>query len=178
MSEKTAEQIAAEKAQKDLEAKAEKERLAAQKKAEKEAKAAEAKAEKERLTAEKKAKAEAAKAEKEAAKAAKEAEKAAKLAAKEAAKVKQPEQNGVVRPKATSACGKIWEIADQLSAKAGSPVAIAALLETAQAEGYNEATIKTQYARWRKFHGVTGRVVVQVAQAAPATEQAAPEASA
>lgn len=137
---------------------------AAKAKAEEKARiAAEKKAAKELAAAEKKAITEAAKAAKAAATEAKKAEREAKAAEKAAAKAakteKMPSQNDVTRPKVSSACGKIWEIADQLSAKLGQPVPVKNLLEIAQAEGYNEATIKTQYARWRKFHGVTGRVV-------------------
>ena len=94
-------------------------------------------------------------------------EKAAKQAAKQTEK--QPEQNGIVRPKAGTSCGKIWALADSLSQKIGAPVTIKALAEIAEAEGYNEATIKTQYARWRKYHGVTGRLV-SAPVATPATE--------
>lgn len=147
---------------------AEKQRLADEKKA---AKAAEAKAKAEAKAAETASKAAAKAAEK----AAKDEAKAAAAAAKEAAKAakaaqKQVVQNDVTRPKEASSCGKIWAIADQLSAKHKAPVTIKQLEEIALAEGFNPATIKTQYARWRKFHGVTGRVVT-VEASAPATAE-------
>lgn len=165
----TPEQIAANKAAEQAAKAAEKARVAAEKKAAKELAAAE-----------KKAAAEAAKAAKAAEKQAKADEKAKIAAAKAEAKaakaaVKMPEQNGITQPKASSSCGKIWEIANQLSSKLKQPVPIKDLLETASAEGYNEATIKTQYARWRKFHGVSGRVA---APAAPTAETSNPDTAA
>lgn len=84
---------------------------------------------------------------------------AAKLeakAAKEAAK--QPKQNDVRRPKAGTTTGKVWAIFDSLSASTGAPALIGDALK--QATGIPEATVRTQYARWRKFHGITGRTVV------------------
>lgn len=144
--EKTAEQIAAEK-----------EAM----KAAKEAAKAEAKAKREAEAAEKKAAKEAAKAE---AKAAKEAAKAAAKAEKEAAKAEakaarsMPEQNGIRQPSPHSICGRVWAIFDKVSHKNGSPASIGESMELARAENINEATIRTQYARWRKFHGVTGHI--------------------
>lgn len=167
MTEKTTQDQAAIEAAK-AQAAAEKQRLADEKKA---AKAAEAKAKAEAKAAEAKAKADAKAAEKAAKEAAKEAAKAEKEAAKAAkAAQKQVVQNDVTRPKEASSCGKIWAIADQLSAKHKAPVTIKQLEEIALAEGFNPATIKTQYARWRKFHGVTGRVVTVEAKADTAVE--------
>ncbi len=132
MSEKTQEQLDAEAA------------AAAQKQAEKEAKAAAA------------AEAKAAKdAEREAAKAAKEQAKLDAKAAKEAAR--QPEQNGIRRPGPDGLCGKVWTLADTLSASLGQAVPIANLLEAGVAQGLNPSNIRTEYARWKKFHGLTGR---------------------
>ncbi len=147
--EKTAEQIAAEKA-------AEKARIAAEKKAAKEAKDAEKAAEKQRKAEEaaaKKAEAEAKKAE---AAAEKERKKAAAEAAREAAK--QPMQNGIRRPKPEGKCGQAWAIFDAVSAKNGSPASIGESMEIAKAEGQNEANVRAEYARWRKFHGLSGRI--------------------
>ena len=80
-------------------------------------------------------------------------DKEAAKAAKEAAKM--PEQNGIRRPKPETTCGKVWAIFDSLSAKSGSPATIGDSLK--EADGIAEATVRTQYARWRKFHGITGR---------------------
>ncbi len=155
MSEKTPEQLAAEQAAAAAKA-AEKESLAK----EKAEKAAAAKAKKDQEAAEKKAKKEAEKAEHEAKKAQekadKEAQKAEKAAAKEANKM--PEQNGIRRPKPETETGKVWALADNISASLGQPTPIANLLEQGQAAGLNDSTIRTQYARWRAFHGITGRV--------------------
>lgn len=144
-------------------------------------KAAEAKAQKEAAAAEKKAAKEAAKAEKEAklaaAKAEKEAAKAAKLAEKEASKM--PEQNGVRRPKPETLCGKAWAVFDEVSAKNGAPASIKESLEVARPLGYNEGNVKCEYARWRKFHSITGRVAPPVVEVAPKVPvEAAAEASA
>lgn len=151
MSEKTQEQLDAEAAAK------------AQKQAEKEAKkaaAAEAKAAKQ---AEREAKKAAAEAEKEAKKAEREAAKAAKEQAKLDAKAakeasRQPEQNGIRRPGPDGLCGKVWTLADNLSASLGQAVPIANLLEAGVAQGLNPSNIRTEYARWKKFHGLTGRI--------------------
>lgn len=153
----TADQKAAEKAQ----AKATKDAEKAAAKADKDAKAAEAKAAKETAALK-------AKADKEAEVKAKADAAAAAKAAKESSKM--PEQNGVRRPKPEGACGKVWAMADSLSAQLGQPVPIANLSKDASAAGINDSTIRTQYALWRKFHGITGRVSLPVA--APVTPEA------
>lgn len=145
---------------------------AVQAKADKKAADAVAKAEKKALAEAAKL---AAKAEKEAAKAAKEAEKEAAKAAKEAAKlvekpakIEMPEQNGVRRPKPDTLCGKAWGLADELSRTLGQPAPIASLITAATAAGLNEGNVRAEYARWRKFNGVTGRVTAP----APAVPEA------
>lgn len=160
MTEKTAEQLAAEAAAESAKA-AEK----AQKDAEKAEKAAAAKLKKEQDAADRKAKKESEKAEREvkkaAEKAAKEAAKSEKAAAKESTKM--PEQNGIRRPKPETETGKVWSLADAISASLGQPTPIANLLKAGQEQGLNDSTIRTQYARWRAFHGITGRVALPVA---------------
>lgn len=155
MTEKTAEQIAAEQA--------EAQRKAAEK-ARKEAEKAEAKAKREAEAAEKKAAKEAQKAQE---KADREAKKAAEKAAKEQAKLdakaareatRMPEQNGIRRPKPDTLCGKAWGIFDSVSQKNGAPASIGESMELAKADGLNEANVRAEYARWRKFHGITGRI--------------------
>jgi hypothetical protein len=122
-----------------------KEEARAEKEAEREAKKAEREAEKQKKAEERAAKAK----EREEAKAAKAAEREAN---------RMPEQNGIRRPKPNTKCGRAWQIADDLSAQFGQPTPIAELLEAAKAEGLNEGNVKAEYARWRKFHGVTGRI--------------------
>ena len=68
-------------------------------------------------------------------------------------KVKQEERNGVVHPKAGTSCGKVWEVADQLTAKLGHVAERKDVMDVVTKEGINPATCATQYARWRKFHG-------------------------
>lgn len=72
------------------------------------------------------------------------------------AKEKAPkdEKNGIVRPKAGTKTGRVWEIADKLSADSGEPVARKAVLDAAMAEGINAATAATQYGRWRRYYGL------------------------
>lgn len=138
MSEKTQEQLDAEAA------------AQAQKQAEKEAKAAAA------------AEAKAAKqAEREAKKAAKEQAKADAKAAREANR--QPEQNGIRRPGPEGLCGQVWGLADSLSQQLGQAVPIANLLEAGVAAGLNPSNIRTEYARWKKFHGLSGRITLPAA---------------
>lgn len=173
--EKTAEQVAAEKAAAVAAA-------AAAKKAEKEAAkkaAADAKAElKAKADAEKAAKkaekgAEASKKAEE--KVAKEKEKADKIAAKEAAKAarKQPEQNGVTRRSPGTKTGRVWEICDAVSTKLGQPAPVSEVLKAAEAEGLHPTTTRCQYARWKKFHGLEGRITLQTAAANDTAGQAA-----
>lgn len=82
--------------------------------------------------------------------------KAAAVAAKEASK--QPVKNDVRRPKPETVCGRCWAVYDQLSNERGSPAAIADAKAVLEAQGINEATIRTQYAHWRKFNEVSGRI--------------------
>lgn len=100
----------------------------------------------------------------EAKKAAKEAEKAEAKRLREEAKAANamPKQNDVTRPRPDTACGKAWELFDNLSAKMGQPVPIAIALQASEKQGLVFDTVKTQYARWKKFNGITGRVAVPV----------------
>lgn len=63
-------------------------------------------------------------------------------------------QNGIARPKPGTKTGRIWEIADELSAQLGHPVPRKKVLEVAISENMNPATAATQYGRWRKYHGL------------------------
>jgi hypothetical protein len=149
-------------------AKAEKAKLAADTKA---AKAEAALAAKNAKAAEKQAAADAklkAAEAKVAAKAAAEEAKAKVAAEKEAAKAarQMPSQNGVTRPSATGACGAAWEVFDAISAQKKLPATIKEALEIGRTRQLNESTIKTQYARWRKFHGIAGRLAEPAAEAA------------
>lgn len=103
-------------------------------------------------------------AEKEAAKVARLAAKEAKITAAGDAKAaklatRQPEQNGIRRPGAAGLCGQVWTMADDMSAKMGQPVPVVDLLESGLSKGMNPSNVRTEYARWKKFHGLTGRIV-------------------
>jgi len=81
---------------------------------------------------------------------------AAKVKPQRADKV---QQNGITRPAANTLCGKIWEAADQITnSQHGAVATISALKGDPATKDVNEHTIKTQYARWRAFNGVSGRL--------------------
>lgn len=147
----TPEQQAELDAAKKAEEKRLKDEAAALKKQEDAAKKVEAKRLKDEAKALDKANKEAAKA---ADKAAKEAEKAALAEAN-----KMPVSNGVTRPKPDSLCGKAWSIFDAVSGETQAPATIGASLERSNAAGLNEGNVRAEYARWRKFNGVSGRLV-------------------
>jgi hypothetical protein len=86
--------------------------------------------------------------------------------------VAKDQANGVTRPGAGTKTGRIWEIADGMSAELGKPVGRKAVLEAATGEDINAATAATQYGRWRKYNGLEGRGTEEDAPAedAPAEE--------
>lgn len=92
-------------------------------------------------------------------KAQKAAEDAAKKAAKEAQKASRVEQNGVKRPFSGTKCGAIWDLADSMSAAKGSPVSSAELLAEGDKLGMNRNNVSGEYSMWRKFHGISGRII-------------------
>lgn len=166
------------------EAKAKADAARAEAKAAKEAAAAQAKAAKELAKAEALKLKEAAKLELEAKKQAENAAKAEakRLAAEEKAKAKaaqasekvkvvMPSSNGITRPRPEGSCGKVWAIADAISQRIGQPVPISMLAPECAAAGLNDATTRTQYARWKQFNGVFGPVAKP---AAPAVAETAP----
>lgn len=122
---------------------------------------------------------------KQAAKVAKEEEKAAKKAAKEAGvKIKAEKavaitQNGVARPRANSACGKIWAYCDAISKEMKQPAPIAAVLEVSKVHTENgvvspfhPTTVRCQFAKWRKFNGVVAvKAVKTVEDTAPVVDE-------
>lgn len=91
-------------------------------------------------------------------------------------KPKMPSQNGVTRPRPETLCGRVWAIADEMSAKKQAPVAVADLLVVTDAEGLNAGNVRCEYAAWRKFHGVTGRIMSEKQMAEKAEKEAAKEA--
>lgn len=99
-------------------------------------------------------------------KAAKEAEKAEAKRLKDEAKAANamPNQNGITRPRPNTACGNAWALMDELSAKLSQPAPISIVLQGAEQRGLNYDTVKTQYARWKKFNGIEGRVAIPLPQ--------------
>lgn len=67
----------------------------------------------------------------------------------------RPEQNGLKRPSKGSSCCIIWDTCDKLTNEDHTCTS-AELFNALQ--GYNEFTLRTQYARWRQFNGITGRL--------------------
>lgn len=72
---------------------------------------------------------------------------------------KMPLKNGIRRPKDKTVCGQVWAIADKLTEKRGGATPIKPLLIAAEKKGYNAGNVRAEYARWRKFNGVKGRIV-------------------
>lgn len=68
------------------------------------------------------------------------------------------EQNGVKRPSAGTTCAKVWDALDAKAKETGC-VPNSEFVRTYGTENsINEYTMRTQYARWRTFNGVKGRV--------------------
>jgi hypothetical protein len=81
-------------------------------------------------------------------------------------------QNGVTRPKDGTTTGRVWAIADEISAKKGEPADRKTVIEQVVAEQINASTGATQYGKWRKFHGLVGEA--SPGRAPKAAEPAAP----
>lgn len=93
-------------------------------------------------------------------------------AAPKAPKLELRTHNGITEPRPGSKTRRVWDIANEVGAATGAPPQLAAVKERAQAEGLNDATIQTQYNRFRKFYGLPpqGRPAKPAAEAAPASE--------
>lgn len=87
--------------------------------------------------------------------------------------VTMPEKNGVREPRPGTNSANIWQLATSMSEAQNETVAVGDLIEAAKELGYNEATVKTQYARWRKFHDITGRVESAISRAKKAEREEA-----
>ena len=74
----------------------------------------------------------------------------------------RPEQNGLKRPSSGSTCAIIWDTCDRITNETEHTCTSAELFNALQ--GYNECTLRTQYARWRQFNGITGRLPNQQKQ--------------
>lgn len=83
-------------------------------------------------------------------------------------------QNGVTRPTSGTRTGMVWDICDRLSKKLGAPVARKDVMAETKNCGINPATAATQYALWRRFHGIVQEKAV-LPIAAKANEESAAE---
>lgn len=83
-------------------------------------------------------------------------------------------QNGVTRPASGTRTGMVWDICDRLSKKLGAPVARKDVMAETKNCGINPATAATQYALWRRFHGIVQEKAV-LPTAAKANEESAVE---
>lgn len=86
--------------------------------------------------------------------------------AEQKATIVKIQQNGITRPKAGTVVGGIWDFCDAKSAELGRPVKRGEAMEPLAKDGLNEATIATQYGRWRKFHGLQRTEEVKAAESA------------
>lgn len=68
------------------------------------------------------------------------------------------EANGIKRPKAEGQTGQVWAYCDEQHKKTGAAPTRADALADLQAKGINFHTVSTQYGRWRKFMGISGRL--------------------
>lgn len=75
---------------------------------------------------------------------------------------KEPEQNGVRKPSVGTLCRAAWDLFDAISTSMDQTAPISYVLPVALDKGLNEANVKAEYARWKKYHGITGRVSVPV----------------
>lgn len=67
-------------------------------------------------------------------------------------------QNGVTRPKSGTVTGKVWDTADKITKQnKGKHAARKAVMDALKPEGINEATIATQFGKWRRYNGLKGR---------------------
>lgn len=84
--------------------------------------------------------------------------------------VNKDTKNGITRPKDGTTSAKIWALAEKHGER-GPVIEGAAKLEI------NAATAATQFGKWRKYHGITGRAekpVKQTKKATPAKTKATP----
>ena len=68
-------------------------------------------------------------------------------------------RNDIARPAANTVCGIIWNMLDA----AQGPVTSKHVRDIAEKTGLNETTVRIQYYRYRRFHGIFGRVQLKAA---------------
>ena len=82
-------------------------------------------------------------------------------------------RNEVRKPTDGTITGKVWEVATGISQNQNATATCLQVRTECDKLNINPATIATQYARWRKFHGITGRVVDEALEAQKAQAKAA-----
>lgn len=89
----------------------------------------------------------------------------------------RPEQNGIKRPSEGGICRQIWDALDEKRALDGT---VPSLSATKDALAHlDQTTVSVQYYRWRKHHGIAGRLDKKPEQAAEgAADSATTEAPA
>lgn len=81
----------------------------------------------------------------------------------------RPKQNGVTRPSAGGLCRAVWDLCDAVAQGTPNTVTLAAV-KGAAPPSLNPTNVAIEYYQWRKFNGVSGRVVApKVAPTAEAT---------
>jgi len=85
------------------------------------------------------------------------------------------EQNDRKYPRLGSTIRAIWDWCDAFVEARTAPPSRAELLETLQPANFHHATLATQYAAWRRFHGIVG-TIADPAKAAKAAEAEAEKA--
>lgn len=63
--------------------------------------------------------------------------------------------NGVFRPHVHTKCGAIWTVADHISATNHRPAEKQEVLDKCAELGYNLGNSKDEYARWKRYNGLT-----------------------
>ncbi len=69
-------------------------------------------------------------------------------------KVERTSKNGVLTPKPGSQTGKVFDICDALSKKAGEPAKRIDVIAAGEKAGVKAGTVTAAYQIWRKYHGL------------------------
>ena len=88
------------------------------------------------------------------------------------------EQNDRKYPRIGSTIRAIWDYCDSFQESTQRSISRKELLDTMQPLGYHPATLATQYAAWRRFHGITGTVADPAKADAAAAKEAEKQAKA
>lgn len=104
------------------------------------------------------------------------ADKEARKARREANR--QPKVNGVRKPADGSICGNVWLLIEAIGSALGQHAPVAYVLSEGLARGYDANTLKTQYARWKKYNGLDGEIKLPLPPLAIEVPNAPPKAEA